>query len=60
MTIKKDTVVSGYRKVKFDKMFSFFIANQFSLGVGVRKIASFFFFFLNYRWLPLISQTSIS
>ena len=44
MTIKKDTVVSGYRKVKFDKMFSFFIANQFSLGVGVRKIASFFFF----------------
>ena len=58
MTIKEDTIVSGYRQVKFDKMFSFFIANLFS-RVGVRKIASFFFF-LNYGWLPLISQTSIS
>ena len=43
MTIKEDTIVSGYRQVKFDKMFSFFIANLFS-RVGVRKIASFFFF----------------
>ena len=44
MTIKKDTVVSVYRKLKFDKMFSFFIANLIFTCVGVRKIASFFFF----------------